>query len=62
MFRWLDRYGVSPRVAGAAANLWGLETIERIKADPYTLTLLEPWAEVDARALRLGVRLDDEGS
>jgi exodeoxyribonuclease V alpha subunit len=31
-----------------------------IKADPYKLTLLEPWAEVDARALRLGVRLDDE--
>jgi exodeoxyribonuclease V alpha subunit len=60
VFRWLDRYGVSPRVAGAAASLWGLQAIERIKADPYALRLLEPWAEVDARALRLGVRLNDE--
>lgn len=60
VFRWLDRYGVSPRVAGAAASLWGLQAIERIKADPYTLTLLEPWAEVDARALRLGLTLDDK--
>jgi exodeoxyribonuclease V alpha subunit len=60
VFRWLDRYGVSPRVAGAAASLWGLRAIERIKTDPYTLTLLEPWVEVDARALRLGVQLDDE--
>ncbi|MGD5493807.1 helix-hairpin-helix domain-containing protein, partial [Xanthomonas citri pv. citri] len=38
----------------------GLQAIERIKADPYTLTLLEPWAEVDARALRLGLTLDDK--
>ncbi|MBB5051022.1 exodeoxyribonuclease V alpha subunit [Afipia massiliensis] len=60
VFRWLDRYGVSPRVAGATASLWGLQAIERIKADPYALTLLEPWAEVDARALRLGLPLDDE--
>ncbi|WP_026187694.1 AAA family ATPase [Ensifer sp. BR816] len=59
IFRWLDRYGVSPRVAGAAARVWGLGAIERIKADPYTMTLLEAWRDVDARALRLGVALDD---
>lgn len=59
IFRWLDRYGVSPRVAGAAARLWGLGAIDRIKADPFTMTLLEPWKDVDARALRLGVALDD---
>ncbi|WP_018240390.1 AAA family ATPase [Ensifer sp. BR816] len=59
IFRWLDRYGVSPRVAGAAARVWGLGAIERIKADPFTMTLLEPWKDVDARALRLGVALDD---
>ena len=59
IFRWLDRYGVSPRVAGAAARIRGLGAIERIKADPFTMTLLEPWKEVDARALRLGVALDD---
>ncbi len=59
IFRWLDRYGVSPRVAGTAARVWGLGAIDRIKADPFTMTLLEPWKEVDARALRLGVALDD---
>lgn len=59
IFRWLDRYGVSPRVAGAAARVWGLGAIDRIMADPFTMTLLEPWKEVDARALRLGLALDD---
>ncbi|WP_274629030.1 AAA family ATPase [Arvimicrobium flavum] len=59
IFRWLDRYGVSPRVAGAAARVWGSGAIDRIKADPFTMTLLEPWKDVDARALRLGVALDD---
>jgi exodeoxyribonuclease V alpha subunit len=46
-------------VAGAAARVWGLGAIDRIKADPFTMTLLEPWKDVDARALRLGVALDD---
>lgn len=59
IFRWLDRYSVSPRVAGAAARVWGLGAIERIKADPYAMTLLEAWRDVDARALRLGVTIDD---
>ncbi|MFC0808317.1 AAA family ATPase [Ensifer sp. P24N7] len=59
IFRWLDRYGVSPRVAGAAARVWGVGAIDRIKADPFTMTLLESWKDVDARALRLGVALDD---
>ncbi|RUW66141.1 DUF2075 domain-containing protein, partial [Mesorhizobium sp. M4B.F.Ca.ET.049.02.1.2] len=59
IYQWLDRYGVSPRVAGAAARIWGMEAVERIRDDPYTLALLEPWAEVDARALRLGMALDD---
>ncbi|NRQ18464.1 ATP-dependent RecD-like DNA helicase [Ensifer sesbaniae] len=59
IFRWLDRYGVAPRVAGAAARVWGIGAIERIKADPYTMTLLETWRDVDARALRLGVAVDD---
>ena len=59
IFRWLDRYGVLPRVAGAAARVWGLGAIDRIKAAPFTMTLLEPWKDVDARALCLGVGLDD---
>ncbi|PIO96159.1 ATP-dependent DNA helicase [Pleomorphomonas carboxyditropha] len=60
IFRWLDRYGVSPRVAGAAARIWGIGAIDRIKADPYAMTLLEPWQVVDERALRLGIAPDDE--
>ncbi len=59
IFRWLDRYGVLPRVAGAAARVWGISAIDRIKADPYIMTLFEPWQEVDARALRLGIAPDD---
>lgn len=59
IFRWLDLYGVSPRVAGAAARVWGLGAIDRIKAAPFTMTMLEPWKDVDARALRLGVALND---
>ncbi|MDX0315716.1 hypothetical protein GOC54_32750 [Sinorhizobium meliloti] len=59
ILRWLDRYGVAPRVAGAAARVWGIGAIDRIKADPYAMTLLKPWQDVDARALRLGVVLDD---
>lgn len=59
VFRWLDRYGVSPRTAAAVADLWGRGAIVRIEADPYALALLEPWRMVDARALRLGISLDD---
>jgi exodeoxyribonuclease V alpha subunit len=59
VFRWLDRYGVSPRTAAAVADLWGRGAITRIEADPYALALLEPWRTVDTRALRLGLSLDD---
>ena len=60
VFAWLDRYGVSPRTASAAAALWGGRAAERIQSDPYALALLEPWSQVDERALRLGVGLQDE--
>ena len=59
VFRWFDRYGVTPRTAAAAASLWGRGAVSRIEADPYSLALLEPWGLVDARALRLGLALDD---
>ncbi|MEO3430146.1 AAA family ATPase [Pelagibius sp. CAU 1746] len=59
VFQWLDRYGVSPRTAAAAASLWGRNAITRIQADPYELYLLEPWRSVDTRALRLGMGLTD---
>lgn len=59
VFRWFDRYGVTPRTAAAAAALWGRGAVSRIEADPYSLALLEPWSLVDARGLRLGLALDD---
>lgn len=55
VFEWLDRYGVSPRTAAAAAAIWGREAIQKIEADPYVLSLLESWRAVDNRALRLGL-------
>ena len=45
--------------AAAVAALWP-GAVSRIEADPYALALLEPWSLVDARALRLGLALDDE--
>jgi len=59
VFAWLDRYGVEPRTAAAAASLWGRGAIGRISADPYALSLIEPWRTVDDRAKRLGVALAD---
>ncbi|TCR76751.1 AAA family ATPase [Rhizobium sp. BK376] len=55
VFRELDRYGVSARTAGAAARLWGRGAVSRIRANPYTIALLESWKSVDGRALRMGV-------
>lgn len=60
VFEWLDRYGVAPRTASRAASIWGRSAIDKIKNDPYTLNLLEPWQEVDARALRLGILPHDK--
>lgn len=60
LYRWFDRYGLSPRVAGAAVRLWGAGAVDRVKADPYVMTLLERWKGVDERALRLGVGHNDE--
>jgi exodeoxyribonuclease V alpha subunit len=60
VFRWLDRYGVTPRTAAAAAALWGKQAITKIEADPYSLALLESWRVVDSRALRLGLSPADD--
>lgn len=59
VLRDLDRYGVSARTAGAAARLWGTSALRKLQEDPFELTLLEPWASVDAFALRLGVPPND---
>ncbi|MDI7923103.1 ATP-dependent DNA helicase [Ferirhizobium litorale] len=59
VFRELDKYGVSPRTAGAAARIWGRGAVSRIKVNPYALSLLESWKTIDLRALRIGVLEND---
>ncbi|MBB3946974.1 exodeoxyribonuclease V alpha subunit [Rhizobium skierniewicense] len=59
VFKELDKYGTSPQTAGAAARLWGRAAIAKIKSNPYSLTLLEPWSSVDDQALRMGVLKND---
>ncbi len=54
-----DRVGVSASTAIAACRLWGEKAVERLKADPYCITVLDAWEDVDKRALRIGVTLDD---
>ena len=60
VLQWLDRYGVDGRTAMTAACLWGEGAIARIEANPYALSLLEPWSVVDERALRIGVHPTDD--
>lgn len=55
VFSWMDRFNVPPNVAGAAAALWGRESIVRFQQDPYAMLLFEPWNTVDTRALAMGV-------
>ena len=56
----LDRHGVDGRTTVTAVSIWGSAAVARIEADPYALALLEPWATVDRRALRMGVHPSDE--
>lgn len=60
VFEWFDLQGLDPRVAVAAAALWGTKAIDRLEANPYCLSLLEPWRRVDERARALGIARDDE--
>ncbi len=54
-----DRYGIEPRTAMAACSLWGADAVARLEADPYVVNAVEPWRQVDERALRLGVAPSD---
>ncbi len=55
----LDGMGVDGATASAAVRLFGADAARRFRADPYTMTLIEPWAKVDAAALTSGVELAD---
>ncbi len=55
----LDGMGLDGATASAAVRLFGADAAHRFRADPYAMTLLEPWAKVDAAALASGVPLSD---
>jgi len=54
-----DRYGVAPKTAFAAFAIWRSEALDKIKSNPYRLSVLESWRSVDDRAQKLGVALTD---
>jgi exodeoxyribonuclease V alpha subunit len=55
----LDEMGLEGATATAAVRLFGADAARRFRADPYAMTLLEPWTKVDAAALASGVALTD---
>ncbi len=57
---WLDRYGMAPRTAARALDLWGARARKHLEDDPYALCLLESWQRVDEAAQRAGILPNDE--
>jgi exodeoxyribonuclease V alpha subunit len=57
---WLDRYGMAPRTAARALDLWGAGARKHLEDDPYALCLLERWQHVDEAAQRTGVLPHDD--
>jgi exodeoxyribonuclease V alpha subunit len=55
----LDGMGLDGATASAAVRIFGADAARRFRADPYSMTLLEPWAKVDAAALASGLELGD---
>ena len=56
----LDGMGMDGATALVAVRLFGTDAARRVHADPYTMTLLEPWAKVDAAALATGINPTDQ--
>lgn len=55
---WLGENGFDIRLAGRITALWGAEAARRLRARPYDLMAVAPWAAVDAAACRIGVPRD----
>ncbi|WP_372398674.1 AAA family ATPase [Azospirillum sp. HJ39] len=51
----LDGLGLDGRAANTAVALYGAQAGARFRENPYLMTLIEPWAKVDAAALASGV-------
>ena len=60
---FLDEHGVPAAVAGRVQRAWGTGAIDRLRADPYALTLLDGigFATADALASALGTPPDSDG-
>lgn len=52
---WLREVGVDRSIADIAFKVWGLEAVQRIKANPYRLLAFLHWKAVDRVSLRAGV-------
>lgn len=55
----LEQIGVDGATARAAVEVFGPFAAQRFKDNPYDLTILEPWAKIDAIALRSGLDRTD---
>jgi exodeoxyribonuclease V alpha subunit len=60
---FLDEHGVPAAVAGRVQRAFGTGAIDRLRADPYALTLLDGvgFATADALAVALGTPPDSDG-
>ncbi|MDZ4140787.1 MAG: AAA family ATPase [Methylotenera sp.] len=59
--RFFHGLGFNAKLANKAVELWGNETVEKIKEDPYRLLAFGGWGQVDAAARRkLNVLSDAE--
>lgn len=59
--RFLLDHGLSQQIAAMAANLWGIDSIDMVRRNPYCLLAVGSWDEVDAAATTMfGCAEDDE--
>jgi exodeoxyribonuclease V alpha subunit len=60
-FNFIGSFGMERRLANKLWKGWGLQSIERVKKNPFQmLVLLNNWQKVDSAANRLGVSKEDE--
>jgi exodeoxyribonuclease V alpha subunit len=59
VIRWLDRHGVTPRLARKLLDCYGPQTEAKLNENPYRLLAFAPWSTVDRIALGMGVEGHD---
>jgi exodeoxyribonuclease V alpha subunit len=59
LYSWLDRHGLSPRLARRLIDVYGTEVIPKVEENPYRLLAFANWSETDRLARTLDVALND---